>query len=67
MKYILLQTSSSNLGTGFTRKCIRFCENFAQCRATQQHSSDYLQVELYEHAHSRTVVRVSRRIKVMHV
>ena len=26
---------SSNLGTGFTRECIRFRENFAQCRATQ--------------------------------
>jgi hypothetical protein len=39
--------SSSNLGTGFTRKCIRFRENFAQCRATQQSSTDYLQVKLY--------------------
>ena len=35
---------SSNLGTGFTRECIRFRENFAQCRATQQSSTDYLQV-----------------------
>ena len=40
-------SSSSNLGTGFTRECIRFRENFAQCRATQQPSSDYLQVKLY--------------------
>ena len=40
-------SSSSNLGTGFTRECIRFRENFAQCRATQQSSTDYLQVKLY--------------------
>ena len=40
-------SSSSNLGTGFTRECIRFRENFAQCRATQQPSTDYLQVKLY--------------------
>ena len=40
-------SSSSNLRTGFTRECIRFRENFAQCRATQQPSSDYLQVKLY--------------------
>ena len=31
----------------FTRECIRFRENFAQCRATQQSSTDYLQVKLY--------------------
>jgi hypothetical protein len=37
---------SSNLGTGFTRECLRFRENFAQCRATQQPSTDYLQVKL---------------------
>jgi hypothetical protein len=36
-----------NLGTRFTRECIRFRENFAQCRATQQSSSDYLHVKLY--------------------
>ena len=40
-------SSSSNLGTGFTRECIRFRENFVQCRATQQSSTDYLQVKLY--------------------
>ena len=40
-------SSSSNLGTGFTRECIWFRENFAQCRATQQSSTDYLQVKLY--------------------
>jgi hypothetical protein len=40
-------SSSSNLGTGFTRECIRFRENFAQCRVTQQSSTDYLQVKLY--------------------
>ena len=38
---------SFNLGTGFTRECIRFRESFAQCRATQQSSTDYLQVKLY--------------------
>ena len=37
-------SSSSNLGTGFTRECIRFRENFAQCRATQQSSTNYIQV-----------------------
>ena len=42
-----ISSSSSNLGTGFTRKCIRFRENFAQCRATQQPSTEYLQVKLY--------------------
>ena len=46
-KYITDWISSSNLGTGFTRECIRLRENFAQCRATQQSSTDYLQVKLY--------------------
>jgi hypothetical protein len=27
-------------------ECLRFRENFAQCRATQQPSTDYLQVKL---------------------
>ena len=35
-------SSSSNLGTGFTRECIRFRENFAQCRATSKlHNLQY--------------------------
>ena len=45
--WVFLASFSSNLGTGFTRECIRFRENFAQCRETQQSSSDYLQVKLY--------------------
>jgi hypothetical protein len=38
---------SPNLGIGFIRECIRFGENFAQCQATLQSSSDYAQVKLY--------------------
>ena len=45
--YSSSSSSSSNLGTGFTRECLRFRENFAQCRATQQPSTYYLQVKLY--------------------
>ena len=44
--FVFTSSSSSNLGTGFTRECLRFRENFAQCRATQQPSTDYLQVKL---------------------
>jgi hypothetical protein len=48
-KLIMFSSSSSNLGTGFTRECIRFRENFAQCRATQQLKSKNGLIDIDSH------------------